>query len=150
MKVKEELPPEKSLVDAMSVAKSSPEAAKYLCIQFDKKIFAMKLGDEAKPLQEQMKAFAKYVAFQLNPNKDIWPGKASATTTAFEKLQVNLATEGVKALENSKGNEYTMYIAVSDDGDVLRAYTAEQLQEGTKIHTQAEVEAAGMGTGKGG
>ena len=122
------------LAKALEIAGGSKEGAKYLCIQVDKKIYALKieklnnpeLVTAVKQMQEQVRAFAKYVSCQLDSDPQIWPGRAAAITTAFEKLQANLATEGVKAIEvNAKENEFTMHLAIGNEGEILRAYTAE-------------------------
>lgn len=147
---KKELPHVAEVTKALDVAGGSAEAAQYLCVQFEKKVFALKLhkldsqdlANQAKLLQGQLNAFAKYVACQLGDNSAVWTGKADEIKTAFEKLQTSLASEGAKAIESSAhGNEYTMHIAVSNNGEVLRAYTAQTIAETTEVfNAEAEVQ----------
>ena len=146
-----ELPPISQMPKALEIAGGSAEAAKYLCVQFEKKVFALKLdkldnpelANNAKLLQGQLNAFAKYVACQLSDDPNVWPGKAAAITTAFEKLQASLATEGAKSIEsNAKENEYTMHIALGNDGEVLRAYTSENIDHAVTTVFDPEQEAA--------
>ncbi|RUR12450.1 hypothetical protein [Legionella sp. km772] len=146
-----ELPDVKSIEKALQLAAASIEGAKYLCLRFEQKVFALNLekldtpdlANHAKLLQGQLTAFAKYVDCQLRGNSDAWSGRLEQGSTTFEKLHASLAAEGAKSIEsNAEGNEYTMHIAVSDEGEVLRAYTAESIDLATTMVFEGEPEAA--------
>ncbi|BCA93986.1 hypothetical protein TUM19329_03470 [Legionella antarctica] len=117
------LPPnlKETLLDAMSVAETSVEAADYLVTQFRQVLTDAKMLDQCGDILKKVEDFAKYTKFKLLSSSQPWLGQ-SPESSDFKNMQANMAIDAVKDLESlSVGVEdVTFDFAISDNSEFLR------------------------------
>lgn len=105
-----------TLLDAMSVAETSIEAADYLVTQFKQLLTDAKMLDKYGDILQKVEDFAKYTKFKLLSNSQPWLGQ-SAAPSDFKNMQANIAIDEVKKLESldvGAEKEITFDFAVHD------------------------------------
>lgn len=86
-----------TLLNAMSVAESSIEAAEYLVTQFKQLLIRAKMLDKCGDILKKVEEFAKYTTFKLRSSAQPWYGQ-SVESSSFKNMQNNIAMDAVKNL----------------------------------------------------
>ncbi|MCL9685159.1 hypothetical protein [Legionella maioricensis] len=129
MKAKRTLPPnlKEILLDAMSVAETSIEAAHYLAVQFKQLLTDAKMLEQCDDIMRKVQDFAKYTEFKLLSSSQPWLGQM-AENSAFKNMQANMATEAAKKLESfglGAGKEISFDFAVNEQTSEFRRGSSE-------------------------
>ena len=120
------LPVKEALLDAMSVAETSVEAADYLASRFKEILTRAKMTDTYADVLQKVEDFAKYTQFKLLSAAQPWRGQSS-NATEFTNLQSNMANEAAKNLESMNigtEKEVLLDFAINNQGDFIRGYSS--------------------------
>ena len=120
------LPSKEALLDAMSVATTSSDAAKYLRDRFVEIITGAKMEEAASELISQIHMFADQVTMQLKASSRSWKGETTSPTT-FTNLHHELAdaaaeTLGKSGSEEAAELEHQLNFAIDNDGNFVRGW----------------------------
>jgi len=121
--MKKETPPKEAILDAMEVAETSPEAARYTADQYQKIVTAAKADSSCAEIVDKLNKFADLVAFKFLSTSQPWFGEP-VETSDFKNMQANTAIDAAKNLEEEHKN-VTFGIAINDQSEFLRGYTAD-------------------------
>ena len=127
MKAKTVLPVKEALLDAMSVAETSVEAAEYLATQFKEVLTKAKMLDKYADILQKVEDFAQYTKFKLLSNSQPWAGQTFSSTD-FNNMQANIAIDAAKNLENmhiGTENNVVFDFAINNQSEFLRGYSTE-------------------------
>jgi hypothetical protein len=129
------LPTAQALTDAMEVAGSSPEAAKYLRDQLGELFVKSKKNKEGAGLMDQLDKFVESVVSQYASNTQAWEGikgERSPLTNMYAQIAEQAAsvlTGHEKELESIA--TYTMNFAINKNSGFIRGYSKEDKVEPT-------------------
>lgn len=120
------LPLKESILEAMTVAETSVEAAQYLAQRVREIFTKAKVLDKFQDVMQKVDEFAQYTAFRLNSTAQPWTGE-QAEISGFKNMQQNFAKD---AIDNvlafaEEGQRIQFAIAVNDDSRFLRGYSAD-------------------------
>lgn len=120
------LPLKESILDAMTVAETSVEAAQYLATRVREIFTKAKVLDQFQDVMLKVDEFAQYTAFRLTASTQPWAGE-QVQGSGFENMQQNAANDAVNHLANyiEPGQNIQFAIAINDDAQFLRGYAVD-------------------------
>lgn len=124
-KVKVVLPQKQALLDAMSVAETSIEAAKYLEKLFRSILTKANLVEKYADLLKKVEEWAQHVEFKLLSTAQPWFGQPVQPDFLNSKIQMaQKAAQELKEMKTALDEDITFHFGISDDSEFRRGYAA--------------------------
>ena len=121
------LPLKQALLDAMSVAGNSIEAAQYLVTRVKKILTDAKLLEKSQDFMQKIEDFAKYTTFKLLSQAQSWSGQQTETV-GFKNMQGNMAVDALKKLDSLSGDIAKVIkfdFAIDNNANIVRGFSAQ-------------------------
>ena len=117
------LPLKEALLNAMSIAESSVEAAQYLATRFKEILIEAKKLDKYRDILTKVENFAQSVSLKLLSSVQPWKGEAAPSST-FQNEQLNKTKEAISNLKSTAIGEVTVHFAINENSQFVRGYTS--------------------------